>query len=590
MILSSLLLFGWTVIFYRLISIPFSKLPDIVRVVIGFLLTSIFLGYTLFLLGFLMPHSQIVYILTAFSLVRCFFIKPIKIDKSWLVILLITASLFLLIYNSVWRQNPSGISLAIRGVWGDWGNHLGLPLYYQSVNHTTLANPFVSGSNFTYTLLPSILTSIPLHLGASVRFSIFLFGISWSICTVILLIYLGQLLGLKRSTLLIPLLFYLNGNLSFTYAISDIQSQPLGQFISHIPQEYGHLWEQGYHLGTFLDIFFVSQRSFILGFPLGLTILVLILSSSRQRDLLIPAIVFGLLPLIHVHSFIAVFVIVLVYSVFHFRPIWILSILIAMPYFIWLKFFNSSLDSGFMIYKLGWLSGTENWIWFWIKNAPLIIPGLIGTFFLWQNQQFRFLAISGWALFILSNLVQFQPNLADNNKLLVWWYLIALIFPALILISRFKWATPVVTLICTLTGILQLLWIFQNNWQFVNTEGLQLAQFAKTTCVNRRWLTSDAHNHPVFTFAGRPLVMGYRGWLWTWGINYSQLESEVAQMFTFPQKSKALFQKHSISYVVIGQSEISQYHPDINLWEKFFPVAYSSTNFTVFAVSPCAAI
>ena len=65
------------------------------------------------------------------------------------------------------------MSLATRGVWSDWGNHLGLPLYYQSVNRTTLANPFVSGSNFTYTLLPSLLASIPLHLGGSIRFSIF---------------------------------------------------------------------------------------------------------------------------------------------------------------------------------------------------------------------------------------------------------------------------------------------------------------------------------------------------------------------------------------------------------------------------------
>ena len=62
--------------------------------------------------------------------------------------------------------------------------------------------------------------------------------------------------------------------------------------------------------------------------------------------------------------------------------------------------------------------------------------------------------------------------------------------------------------------------------------------------------------------------MGYRGWLWTWGTNYSTLEKEVQQMFTQPQNSQSLFSKHQVSYSVIGQSEISQYHPDINLWKN----------------------
>ncbi len=580
MILSSLLLFGWTVIFCRLISISFPRLPDIIRVIIGFLLTNLFLGYTLFLLGFLMPHSQIVYILTAVSLVWCFFARPIKIDRPWLVILLITTILFVFLYNSVWRQDSFGMSLATRGVWSDWGNHLGLPLYYQSVNRTTLANPFVSGSNFTYTLLPSLLASIPLHLGGSIRFSIFLFGISWSVSAVILMIYLGQLLGTGRLSFLVPVLFYLNGNLGIPHSFPDLL---------HLSREYGHFWEGGYHLGNFLDFFFVSQRSFILGLPSGLAILILTLSSKNKLDLLFPAVMLGLLPLIHVHSFIALLVILLIYNFQRPQLIWFVSLFLALPYFVWLKFFNSSLDSGFLIYKLGWLSQPENWFWFWIKNAPIIIPSVFGTLFFWSKRQFRFLIISGWILFALVNLIQFQPNLADNNKFLVWWYLLALIYPTLLFITKIKWSLPIILVVCTLTGVLQLLWIFQNRWQFVDNQGLSLANFAKTTCVAKRWLTSDAHNHPVFTFAGRPLVMGYRGWLWTWGTNYSTLEKEVQQMFTQPQNSQSLFSKHQVSYSVIGQSEISQYHPDINLWKKLYPIVYSSPSYIVFAISPCTA-
>ena len=222
--------------------------------------------------------------------------------------------------------------------------------------------------------------------------------------------------------------------------------------------------------------------------------------------------------------FIALLVILLIYNFQRPQLIWFVSLFLALPYFVWLKFFNSSLDSGFLIYKLGWLSQPENWFWFWIKKCANYYPLCFGTLFFWSKRQFRFLIISGWILFALVNLIQFQPNLADNNKFLVWWYLLALIYPTLLFITKIKWSLPIILVVCTLTGVLQLLWILQNRWQFVDNQGLSLANFAKTTCVAKRWLTSDAHNHPVFTFAGRPLVMGYRGWLWTWGTNFSTLE------------------------------------------------------------------
>ena len=42
------------------------------------------------------------------------------------------------------------------------------------------------------------------------------------------------------------------------------------------------------------------------------------------------------------------------------------------------------------------------------------------------------------------------------------------------------------------------------------------------------FVTGDRPNNPVAGLAGRSVVMSYRGWLWTYGIDYSRREQDLA--------------------------------------------------------------
>ncbi|KKS33231.1 MAG: hypothetical protein UU93_C0001G0062 [Candidatus Amesbacteria bacterium GW2011_GWA2_42_12] len=601
--LTLLLLLGWTFIFRKLLNPLLEELPNFIRLVISFLITNIFIGYAVFGLGFLVHQSLIIYI---FALVSMFgfyvFFKDklyIGLERKELIVGLLSTVFFVWLYLIVWIGDGNGINLAIRGVWSDWGNHLGLPIFYKSIDRTTFFNPFASGEKFTYPPISSLLTSVPLHLDQTVKFGIFLFGISWSVAAVILMSLWGSFLGLKKTTYLSSVLLYLNGNLGLVNFVKDLfySHQSLWQFLSVLPKEYGHNWELGYHLGNFLDFFFVSQRSFILGLPLGIIILLLVTSAKKTSKFLLAGVILGLLPLIHTHTFISLSVILGFVCLLDLKNwkiwlhLWIPTFLLTCPYLVWLYFANTSIHAhSFFALKFGWLSESENILTFWFKNAPLLVVGIIALLTKSVSKKSLPVVIGAWVLFILGNIIQFQPNLADNNKLFVWWYLLAVIYPSLMFFQKISksWLTVSVLSLATFTGILQLIWITQNNWQFVDKEGLNLARFASHTCPDKRWLTSDAHNYPVFTFAGRPVVMGYRGWLWTWGIDYSSLEKDVRQMFDNPQNSQSLFIKHNVSYAVIGSSEIHQYNNlNIEIWKKLYPIVYSSPSYNVFAISPC---
>jgi len=576
MILSLILLAGWTLAGRKLFQTLSIKWPFFVELAAGFLLGNLFIVYAIFLFGFFLPHSLIVFILTGISGLWCFIFFPhqIKIDKFWTLVFILSALFFGILYSSIWQTNQGSLTLRMRGVWGDWGHHIGLPLYYKSINKTVLENPFISGQKFTYSFLNAYIPEAMLQLGSPLRDSIVFPGIIWSIVLTLLLVFFGKEIGLKKLSWLAPLLFFLSGNLGFIYFFKDHLAFPL-------LREYGHFWESNFQFGNILDFFFVSQRSFLFGFGFGLIILLSVLKSERKSSFMFAGILFGLLPLVHMHTFISLGLILAVYTLIKFKDwrswlwFWFPAVVLSLPVLNWLAV---STAGKFFSIKLGWMAGSENWLLFWIKNAPIVIPGLLGTWF-----------VPAWAPFIVANLVQFQPNLADNNKLFVWWYLLAGVYPALFFLEKInkKIISLIIILIVTFSGVLQLVWVFQNKWEFANSKELQLAEFAKKSCPQSRWLTSDRHNHPVFTFAGRPLVMGYRGWLWTWGINYTQTEADIRLMYEFPDQNHYLFQKHQVSYAVVGPAEIQEYSPDIHNWQETYPLVYNSGEYLVFAVSPC---
>jgi uncharacterized membrane protein len=78
--------------------------------------------------------------------------------------------------------------------------------------------------------------------------------------------------------------------------------------------------------------------------------------------------------------------------------------------------------------------------------------------------------------------------------------------------------------------------------------------------------------------------MAYKGWLWTHGYNFNQVNTDVIAMFTNPVKSLAIFRAYNISYIVIGPSEIKDYQANLTEFDKKFSLVIETKNYKIYAL------
>jgi len=84
--------------------------------------------------------------------------------------------------------------------------------------------------------------------------------------------------------------------------------------------------------------------------------------------------------------------------------------------------------------------------------------------------------------------------------------------------------------------------------------------------------------------AGRKVLLGYRGWLWTHGINYQQVEKDVQSMFAGETNTIDLLKKYNIDYVFIGQPELISYYVNISFYNKNFEKIISNPTGDVYKI------
>jgi hypothetical protein len=195
-------------------------------------------------------------------------------------------------------------------------------------------------------------------------------------------------------------------------------------------------------------------------------------------------------------------------------------------------------------------------------------------------------------LFALTNIYLFQPNVFDNMKFMVFSYLVLSIFLGYTMarwIAWSRWGTvAALSIVVSLTtaGALSIARESQISWVFSTPEEIAAARiFRRVIPPEARILTSDQHNHFVPVLTGRRIVMGYRGWLWSYGVDYGQVERDVAAMYAGGSRAAELLAKYDVSYVCLGPSERSLLHANEPFFSARYPVVIRSGPFLVYDVS-----
>lgn len=257
-------------------------------------------------------------------------------------------------------------------------------------------------------------------------------------------------------------------------------------------------------------------------------------------------------------------------------------------------------------FQFGWLAGQENdnILFFWLKNAGVafFLP-VFGLLVERKQQKYRELvlwSIPFWGLFVAANLFIFQPYEWDNTKFFTYWWLLGAGFGALFLQSlltktSFKILALLLFLLSTLSGSLDVLRV---TWcgdlrkcenlkiRMLTNQDLELAEWAKkNTSQDAIFLTADNHDNPLAMLSGRRIVLGFRGWLWTYGIDTGERTQKVERIYQ-GENAKAFLTEFSVDYILLGNRERRRYQSlNENFFENNFGEVYRKGDVRIFKVA-----
>lgn len=487
--------------------------------------------------------------------------------------------------------------------WGDLAIHTTLINNFLYQDQFPLPNPILSGTKLIYPPLVDFISALFVIGGSSFQQSLYLPGIFFAvsiIAGIFLLAY--QITKNLLGASLAPFLFIFNGGVGFLYFLKDYQDQFLNfwYILTHLDKDYARFAAYGLEFGNVVVVSFIPQRTFLIGYAIGILSIFFILKyfeNKHKSNLIISAILSGILVLAHTHSLIGFSIILatLILINFNFRVIRDFSKYFLPPFlliafvWIWPILISVSQSSNFVRFQFFWLAKDVNIFWFYFKNFGLYLPLLILSFiFLPKKIVKNFIPFA--VIFVITNIIIFQPWDYDNVKIMFYFVLgmailIGYLF-AKLWTSKFyftKIATLILIFFTVASGILSVLYESFSIHQIYDQKGIEVAQEIRNlTKPNDIILTSDQHNHPVTSFSGRFVVMGYRGWLWTWGYDYRERERDVLDIYQGSSNTKELINKYNISLIVVGPSEKSQFLANESFFDQNFHLLLRTDNYKVY--------
>ncbi len=540
--------------------------------------------------------------------------KQHKIRWRWLGFWLFWLVLFGLLWSRMLVWEDDGIYAGWRTVWGDWAAHLTYThSFLYSNNFSPGELPVYAGEKFSYPFMADFASAMLMVLGSSYWGSFLVPSLVFSMGLVLAIWLFGKVLtkdGLV--SVLSVFLFLFNGGLGFLWLWTDLISNnfDLSMKLSH---EYTYIDSAEIQWINIITSQVVPQRGFLMGFGLSVFCYVLFWmsmeSKDRPRKLSLAGLIGMILPLIHAHSFVAVIAMggwTMLYQLWverkrwkrvliHWLGFWLPMLTVGLGQIIY--YYYSSVSENFIKFRIGWTSKKlYGWlIWFWVKNTGLmIIVALLGLLSE-AKKRLKFFGLGFWIMFMASNLFIWQPNAFDNTKVFTHWYLMVSVLSAMVLVRLYKVEKMGAGLLASGLFVVSILAGVLDVWQMGRYELQKIRLVSNDDLVVSEWilnntksealfLTGDSHNHPVPMMTGRRILLGFPGWVWSYGINYFQRQNEIKYMFTGDKNDEELIDKYKVDYVVIGPQEKSvSYGADTRYFSENYKLVFSNGSYTIYS-------
>ena len=519
------------------------------------------------------------------------------------------------VFDRVMFESEGEIFTAFRNNLGDLPFHLQVISSFVYGHNFPPKDPTYAGARFTYPFISDVVAAMFVRCGATLRESMFVENIVLILALLgVLHRWTWELTKDRMACLLAPLLLLFGGGFGWVLFFRDAahRSDSWLHFLAHPPRDYtlgsSDLWRWGNPVTTLL----VPQRALLLGLPVAICVFTqwwlalqeeedsgeesaetpLVSDSpvaaaptathparwacqdnqSRMRRMIAAGVMTGLLPLVHAHTFLAVMAVASCLALLFRRWLsWAVffatAVGVAAPELVWLARGSVKAQS-FLGWHVGWESGTHNLLWFWFLNTGAFIPLLVAAL-LWCDKEYlvqpRLLRyyLPFLLCLIVPNLVKLAPWPWDNIKILIYWYVASLPLVALVLAFWYRkngvWRTAacVFLLALVLAGALDIWRAIGGTTSYREFDRDQIniaAEIRQKTPARALVLHAPTFNSPIF-LTGRRSLLGYAGWAWSRGLDYTEREDEIRRVYRGDPDAANLMRREHIDYVMIGPLE-----------------------------------
>ena len=416
----------------------------------------------------------------------------------------------------------------------------------------------------------------------------------------------------KTAPVLAFLLFFLNGGFGMIYFIRDYSLRDLFTGFYKTPT---NLVEKGMRWVNVIADMLLPQRATLFGWAaLSAALYLLFLAVYRQQEnAWLPAgLIGGALPMIHTHSFFALGLVAACWMAYsaardrlssHWFRHWIrfgvTAVGLAFPQLLIWTFRSVGGNASFLRLNFDWVNGgNENWFWFWFKNiGPLFI--ITPAAFLFADRESRAVCSGAVLIFVLCEIVVFQPNIYDNNKLLYVGYMFCCLLCSDAVLD---WAEKLrsgrakaVLLTCFLilslnAGVFTLIREVLSGspkygYQLFSAQEAAAADFIMENCDPEAvFLTDDNHDNAVAVLSGRNIVCGSGSYLYFHGLDYGYQRQCAERMLTDSEAFERYKDEFSVDFVYMGYYERAMTENIDAYLRENYPAVYTAEGITIYSV------
>ena len=485
-----------------------------------------------------------------------------------------------------------------------------------------------------YTILPGALLGYP-FLADTMVTSMLLFGGGLASSFIItgtlmaFLVFTGYLLfvwELTRKSAAVALAFVLmffNGGLGFLYTLDGAAKDPtmLKNVFTGFYQTPTNMPELNLRWVNVICDMMVPQRTLLCGWMLLLPALYMLVNAVRKKKLepfIILGVWAGLMPMAHTHSVFGLGLMsagVMLHRIIcapkeeriktllRFIAYGAIAVLLAAPQLLTWTFpqtVGGTANSGSLSLRFNWVNNQGNgqlidgYFWFWVKNVGLIylfmLPAALSAR---KGSLLRALSVGALVIYTVAELIQFQPNPYDNNKLFYVAYMLMLPAAAMFLIrlwQRLK-GIPCRTLFAciligasTISAVLTMGREIISDYQLFSAAEVEAADYIEESLPEKAViLTGDQHNNAVAALTGRYIVCGTGSYLYYHGIDYSAQRNAMAAMLAYPAESADLFEQYNVEYIYISDHERRGFSADEAWFEENCWNVFDNGNVAIYA-------